>query len=322
MQIDGTDPTIPPSTPGLDAEHAAPGTACYGCHQLLDPTRSILQATYSYGYGPQDDAGLAAQKGLFAFQGVIANVSSVDDLASTLAQHPAFATAWAEKLCYYVNSQKCATDDPEFQRIVGDFKSSSYSWSTLVRELVSSPITTYATETKTADEVGELVALTRRDQLCSLLSVRLGLTDACQLSPASSNGGPPTTIQLVAGGLPSDGYGRGQPIPVLPNVPSLFYRAGTENMCSAIADELVDVASGSQIAGATQYSSSQAAAAITSLVTNLMGLPASDPRAPQMTTILQSHFSSAVGAGANPTDALKSTFILACLSPSVVGMGM
>jgi hypothetical protein len=221
-----------------------------------------------------------------------------------------------------VNSQKCATDDPEFQRIVGDFKSSSYSWSTLVRELVSSPITTNATETKTADEVGELVALTRRDQLCALLSVRLGLTDACQLSPTNSNGGSPTTIQLVAGGIPSDGYGRGQPIPVLPNVPSLFYRAGTENICSGIADELVDVASGSQIAGATQYSSTQAAAAITSLVTNLMGVPPSDPLAPQMTTILQSHFSSAVGAGANPTDALKSTFILACLSPSIVGMGM
>ncbi|MEO7114026.1 MAG: DUF1585 domain-containing protein, partial [Polyangiaceae bacterium] len=188
MQIDGTDPTVPPSTPGLDAEHAAPGTACYGCHQLLDPTRSILQATYSYGFGPQDDAGLAAQKGLFAFQGVVANVTSVDDLASTLAQHPAFATAWAEKLCYYVNSQKCAPDDPEFQRIVADFKSSNYAWSTLVRELVSSPITTNATETKTADEVGELVALSRRDQLCALLSIRLGLPDACQLSVLSSNG--------------------------------------------------------------------------------------------------------------------------------------
>ena len=37
--VDGTDTTVPPSTPGLDAAHAAPGTACFGCHQLLDPTR-------------------------------------------------------------------------------------------------------------------------------------------------------------------------------------------------------------------------------------------------------------------------------------------
>lgn len=50
------------------------------------------------------------------------------DFANVLAGHPAFAQAWAEKLCYYVNSQPCAVDDPEFQRIVGNFKASKYSW--------------------------------------------------------------------------------------------------------------------------------------------------------------------------------------------------
>ena len=43
--IDGTDTTVPSSTPGLDAAHAAPGSACFSCHQLLDPTRSILAAS-------------------------------------------------------------------------------------------------------------------------------------------------------------------------------------------------------------------------------------------------------------------------------------
>ncbi len=41
--IDGTDMTIPPSTPGLDTTHADQA-ACYTCHRLLDPTRSILAA--------------------------------------------------------------------------------------------------------------------------------------------------------------------------------------------------------------------------------------------------------------------------------------
>src|SRR6185295_17787755 len=29
--IDGTDSTTPPTTPGLDGDHAPPGTACFGC---------------------------------------------------------------------------------------------------------------------------------------------------------------------------------------------------------------------------------------------------------------------------------------------------
>ena len=54
-QIDGTDGTTPSSTPGLDSDHAGAGTACFGCHQLLDPTRSILSTTYSWFYNPQTD---------------------------------------------------------------------------------------------------------------------------------------------------------------------------------------------------------------------------------------------------------------------------
>ena len=40
-------------------------------------------------------------------------------------------------------------------------------------------------------------------------------------------------IPQIAGGLPSDGYGRGATAPVLPNQPTLFYRAGLENICEA-----------------------------------------------------------------------------------------
>ena len=42
--IDGTDTTTPPGTPGLDAAHATQA-ACFGCHKMLDPTRSIFSAT-------------------------------------------------------------------------------------------------------------------------------------------------------------------------------------------------------------------------------------------------------------------------------------
>src|SRR5262249_27537060 len=126
-QIDGTDGTLPSSTPGLDAQHAVPGSACYGCHQLLDPTRSILSATYSWSYSPPVDPLLVQQPGLFAFQHVVAPMHAIDDFAHLLATHPLVASAWAQKLCYYASSAPCDPDDPELQRIVGDFVASNYN---------------------------------------------------------------------------------------------------------------------------------------------------------------------------------------------------
>jgi hypothetical protein len=322
MSVDGTDGTTSgPNPPGIDSAHAAAGSACFGCHQTLDPSRAILQSTYSNGYGAQSNPTLQRQKGLFAFQGVVQPVSTVTELASVLAGHPAFAQAWAEKLCYYVNSQPCAVDDPEFQRIVGDFKASKYSWSTLLRELLSSPITTNATQSRTAAEEGELVPVSRRDHLCAALNNRLGLTDVCGLDVVSAKG-KVSDIVAIASGLPSDGYGRGAPIPILPNAPTLFFRAGVENICEGVAQSIVDVAAGAQIAGAKQYASAQPDRAIASFVQDLMGLPPSDARNPAMVTLLTKHFGDARAQGASGTDALKSTFVVACLSPSVTGLGM
>ena len=48
-----------------------------------------------------------------AFEGVIKPMSTVDDFAQALATHPQFAQAWAQKLCYYVNSATCDPQDPE-----------------------------------------------------------------------------------------------------------------------------------------------------------------------------------------------------------------
>ena len=126
-------------TPGLDAAHATQA-ACIACHQELDPLRSIFSATFSWNYHAQDDSTFAAQKGMFAFAGVIKPVGSLTELGGTLAAHPLFAQAWVQKLCTYANSAPCATDDPEFQRIAAAFASSNFSWPTLTREMFSSPI--------------------------------------------------------------------------------------------------------------------------------------------------------------------------------------
>jgi hypothetical protein len=320
--IDGTDPTSPPTTPGLDAAHASSGAACFGCHQLLDPTRSILASTWSWYYYPQTDSTYIQQPGLFAFQGVIAPVVTIDDFANTLVTHPLVPAAWAQKLCYWVNSGPCVTDDPEFQRIVSVFQKSNLSWSTLVHELLSSPITTHIAPTKTSEANGEIIAVARRDHLCAALDDRLGLVDVCGLDATSSKKTQIGVVAQIVGGLPSDGYGRGSPIPVLPNQPTLFYRAGLENICAAVAAMVIDAPANSASPGAKQWSSTQPNAAIADFVATVMALTVSDSRAAPATTLLQTHYAAALKSGVSATSALQSTFVTACLAPSAIGIGM
>ncbi len=319
-QVDGTDPTVPPSTPGLDVAHTTQ-PACVHCHETLDPTRSILSSTYSWNYHSQSDATESGQPGLFAFQGVIKPLTSVYDLGATLAQHPLFGQAWAQKLCYYANSSACDPTDPEFQRVVGVFKAAGYSWSALVAELMASPLTTNASPTVTRTTApGVVVAVSRRDHLCAALNSRLGFADLCGLDAIAAT--VQTTIPEIVAGLPSDGYGRGATAPVLPNSPTLFYRAGTENICEAAAALVIDVATAKQVAGVKQWSSAQPAPAISDFVQILMALPPSDPRSAPAQQLLMAHFTAAMQTGAKATAALQSTFVAACLAPTAVGIGM
>jgi hypothetical protein len=320
--VDGTDhtesPTYPP--PGLDTVHAA-NPACAHCHLTLDPTRSIFAANYSWNYHDQIDTAWSGQPGEFVFQGVVQPVGSLAELGTTLGAHPFFPSAWVEKLCYYANSGPCDAADPEFQRLVSLFQSSNYSWSALVAELFSSPLTTNAAPTETTTAHGEIVAVSRRDHLCAALDNRLGLSDVCGLNATTKKQLTAAVPQIVSG-LPSDGYGRGSTIPVLPNQPSLFYRAATENICAAVAAQVIDVAASKQADGGTYWSSSDPNGAIADFVSTIMALVASDPRAAAATSLLQAHFAAATQQGASATAALQSTFVAACLAPSAVSIGM
>jgi len=321
-QVDGTDTTPPPvmPPPGLDTAHATQ-PACLQCHVTLDPTRSIFAATYSWNYHDQLDTSWSSQPGEFIFRGVVAPVASMTDLGNTLAAHPFFAGAWVEKLCTYANSGPCDPADPEFQRLVSLFQSSGYAWNTLVAELFSSPLTTNAAPTETTTAHGETVAVSRRDHLCAALDNRLGLDDVCGLHAVTKKQMTATVPEIVSG-LPSDGYGRGSTIPVLPNQPSLFFRAATENICAAVAAQVIDVAASKQADGGVYWSSKDPNGAIADFVSTVMALTPSDPRAAAATTLLEQHFTAAMGQGATATAALQSTFVAACLAPSAVGIGM
>jgi len=53
-----------------------------------------------------------------------------------------------------------------------------------------------------------------------------------------------------------------------------------------------------------------------------MGLGTGDPTAAPAAQILQEHYDAAIAKGGKPIDALKSTFVLACTSPTSLALGL
>ncbi len=311
--FDSSNTTAPLSLEALDQAHAAPGTQCYSCHQALDPMRQFFRNAYSLHFSPQTDTTQLAMPGQFAFYGVSMTGNSLADLGDQLAAHPLLAPTWVQRLCTWANSAPCTADDPEFTRITSDFMLSNYSWPTLVRELMSSPMVTYLNETKTADDVGQTFPVARRDHLCALLSSRLKVNDVCGLLSTTQVPGALKGAKTIATVLPSDQYSRGSEVPVLANDPSLFFRSGMENVCIALAGQVIDSAAN------PLYSSTQPDVAIQGFVHDLMAVSADRDAEPIQ--ILTEHFNAAKAQGATQANALKSTFVLACLSPSTIGVG-
>jgi hypothetical protein len=309
-----------------DSMHVQPGTACYGCHHTLDPMRDFFRQTYSLSYFTQyvADATIPATA-TFAVaggQGVTGN--GIRTLAQAMASHPAFATAWTQKLCAFANSSPCEEDDPEFVRVAKAFTDSKFDWKTLVRELMSSPLVTFAASTKTAATDGVVISIARREALCASLEERLGLVDLCSLRgplPAGAAMGPINQIRAKARNLalaiPGGGYARGDTTPLLPHDSNLFFTGSTENLCQVLAERLVD-----QPAGQMRFVSIDREPAIANMITLLMGLPPSDPRSADMSRILHDHLADALAFGASLREAIQSTFMLACSSPLGVSLGL
>ncbi len=306
--FDGNGSTVPISENGLDQEHAS-DPACYACHRTLDPMRQFFRQSYTLQYGQQTDAGVISQNGEFAFDGVTATGSGrgVLDLADQLATHPRFATAWAQKLCTWADSAPCSEDDPEFVRVASAFHDSGHDFRVLAREMLTSPLVTGTAATKTFADRGYVVSIARADHLCAALSLRLGIPGACQVNGTARN---------LSSTLPADAYGRGSEVPVLTADTSLFFRSITENLCRTLADQVVDVGT------SPRFSSKAPAAAVDDLVRTVMALVDGDARQAGATAILNEHYAAALKTGATARDALKSTFVLACSSPTAVSIGL
>jgi len=195
-------------------------------------------------------------------------------------------------------------------RVVKAFADSSYDFHKLVLELFSSPLVTGQAATKTWRELGETVSIARQDHFCAALTNRLGLTTSLCTGITDK-----TTATAVATNVPLDGYLRGAEAPALSTAPTPFFRGATESLCAYAAGLVIDKTN-------SRYTSTKKDSAITDFVANIMGITSADPMSATVTKILNEHYAASMAAGASAADALKSTFITACLAPTSVAIGL
>jgi len=314
QSIAGDTTVTPFPVNATDSLHAT-DPACAGCHLQLDPLKQYFRQSWTLSYHDQLDTTQAAAG--FNIGGVTAQGAGIGDLMNTLAAHPRFGVAWTQKLQFWANSTPADEADPEVQRIAKVFHDSNYDFKTLVREVFSSPLVTFAAPTKTTREQGVVLSISRRDQYCTSLSNRLGVPDICGMITAQPTAAQ-TKIAQRALLLPVDTYYRAFALPSLPTDPDLFFRQSTESMCGLIADQLIDLKTGT-----SRYVSIDPTTAITDFVATIMNVAPSDPRNAPAVQILTDHFTAAKAtAGVSPTDALKSTFTTACIAPTSVIIGL
>lgn len=326
---------FPLSTAGLDAAHAVDGSECYGCHVGLDPLRAFWGNQFDFNdrndfpaRGTRMTAKNprpATQGGVLAFLDMNAQGANMLELGGLLARATdqfgsdplnAFAVELTQKLCFFSNSVACDKSDPEFRRIVRAFQDKSFDLRVLIAELFSSPLITGVKPTKTFQMEPMPLSITRRDHLCAALSQRLGKPDICALSVPRPANTQAATARL-ASTIPADGFSRGSELPIVPSEPTLFQRAGVEMLCENIAALVVDSET------EPVFRSSDIPAALTQMLDSVMGYPPEHPQHAAALQILQEHFDAArKESRANATQALRSTFVLACEAPSMVAQGL
>ena len=301
--------TEPTEISALDEDHAEPGTECYGCHRQLDPMRVYFAHAYNANYRyPTEGQGQEVlfdpiPRAGFAFRGEVDEGGRVGRFANNLANHPRWSSAWIQKVCLYANSSRCDESDPIFIDIKTRFESSNRFLPMLV-EFLSSPLVTGIEEV--VSRVGSpIVSITRRDQICGLLSERLSETNICERN----------LIRRSIGLIPNDSYARGAVDFTQPTLASPFFFAAAEAVCESASTIVV---TGSN----ALFSSTTPDVTLQNLITHLMSVPSSNERYAGILEQLTAHYQSLVDEGLPARQALRSAFTVACLSPDVMGVGL
>lgn len=293
---------------GQDLDHASQ-PECFACHNNLDPMKQFFRVNYSLNFSEQRKEDVKSITPTFLFKGVQRSGSTMDLLGESIAQHPDFAIAWTQKLCSYANSSDCRRDDAELVRIAKVFADSGFKWNTLAVELFSSPIITLSSRTDTGVLLKNSAPIARRAQLCAILDSRLGKTNLCGLGQIQTDTDD-ETIPSVAMQLPADQYSRGAEAPSLVADSDPFYLSAIEKICALVADKVVNTEDQT-----LPLQSTMPKVAIQNIVSGLMAVPGDKSSKP--IEILSAHFEAAKAGGSSPEEALKSVFVLGCMSPAV-----
>ncbi|MEM9069837.1 MAG: hypothetical protein AAGE52_15095 [Myxococcota bacterium] len=288
-----------------DTEHADPTSACWGCHRGLDPMRDFFRQSFTaFGSERVDGADNQPVPDVAALGvGLSTPVegNGVEDLANALFEHPDLAMAWAEKICHYANGAACAPADPALQPAVNAFVESGYDFRVLFRGVLASDAVLFQARTWTWDFASSAgVAIASRSDTCLRLSASAG-REVCG----------DRQVRNFIGGRPDWFFQRGSPAPSLPAQPSVFAALSTQRVCEDLAGRVVDV-------GALPRDPAALAAY---LVTEVMGVVPGDPRQAALEEVLQDHFVD-VRMSASESNAVRSTFALACQSPTANVRGL
>lgn len=308
IAFEETDVSTPLGDDGLAADHAAPDTACYSCHKNLDPMRNYFarvfhpdrQQTIMPSMIPEDS------QPSFSFQGHSGEGETLADFGRHIGEHPAFASAWVQKLCAYANSGPCPISDPEFQRIVTAF-ADDFDYQAMIVDLFSSPLVTGSDCNGGLGSPGIVASVSRKAHLCTHVTNRLGiegLEDACNVTNSAT---------ALSSSFPADSWNRGADAASQPTEPSLFLAASGAEWCSGLATRVVN-------SNNSPFDSGDIEASVDAIVTRVMAVPTSDPRFAPLQALLNEHVAESAAAGANPAQQLRSAFQLACESPLVFGM--
>ena len=146
-----------------------------------------------------------------------------------------------------------------------------------------------------------------------------------QARPLRAGGADPDPAQsatlTIAASVAADAFSRGSQIPVTPSDPTLFYRAASELLCENVAALVVDATVGHGL-----HAAPTCAGAIADMVEQVMGYPPGDPltraRADPAGPLRRRADVGRGSGAARATNALRSTFALACESPTSLGIGL
>ena len=308
-QFRATDPTPSQNTEAVSEEHASAGEDCNGCHRLLDPMRVYFAQGYNADYKlPTDEDGQEAlfnraPRASFSYRGFTNNGGRVSRLGQNIANHPLFATAWVQKVCLFANSSPCDEEDETFIAIRDRFVDQGYRFLPMLIEVLSS---TLVSGTIINDQGSTpIISITRRDHLCGLLSQRLNDPQICKRQ----------RVQSILGLIPSDSYVRGAADFTQPALSSAFSFAAAQGTCESIATNAVT-------ANSELLPVNDAESSINRMVTQLMSIPESNERYRRTIDAFTQHYQEMRDSGVNPTNSLRSVFVIACLSPDVMGVGL